>query len=444
VKRQIEKKTEPVNEMKTLGVSGLVQHSGYINEEFLPALKGTRAIKVFKEMRDNDPVIGAILFAIDMLLRGVEWTVKPASATPEDEDAALFIEECLKGLDTSLRQTISEVLTMLPFGWAYMEIVYKRRDDGRTAWSGFELRAQDSLLRWEFDEQGKLLGMVQQAPPLYRPTFLPIEKCLLFRPSQHKNNPEGRSVLRNAYRPWYFKKRIEEIEGIGVERDLAGLPVMRVPARIMRSDASAADQAVFTECKNIVRNVRRDEQEGIVLPSEKDESGTPLYDLQLLSTGGTRQFNTNEIAQRYDQRIAMTVLADFILLGHEKVGSFALSSDKTDIFATALGAWLDDIGETLDLAVARLLKLNGVEGKCRFEHGDIETPDLTKLGEFLVKLAGAGMPIFPDDDVENVLRGYAGLPKKVESSNDMPRGSKQPPASPKPAGPAPSQQTEGA
>ena len=58
---------------------------------------------------------------------------------------------------------------------------------------------------------------------------IPMSKALLFRTKSRKNNPEGRSILRNAYRSWYFKRRIQEIEGIGIERDLAGLPVMHGP-----------------------------------------------------------------------------------------------------------------------------------------------------------------------------------------------------------------------
>lgn len=56
--------------------------------------------------------------------------------------------------------------------------------------------------------------------------------------------------------------------------------------------------------ETIVRNIRRDETEGVVLPAG--------YKLELLSSGGTRQFDTNAIVNRYDTRIAMTVLADFI------------------------------------------------------------------------------------------------------------------------------------
>lgn len=35
-----------------------------------------------------------------------------------------------------------------------------------------------------------------------------------------EKDPEGKSILRNAYRSWYFKKRIQEIEGIGIEATL--------------------------------------------------------------------------------------------------------------------------------------------------------------------------------------------------------------------------------
>lgn len=61
---------------------------------------------------------------------------------------------------------------------------------------------------------------------------IPMSKAMLFRTESVKDNPEGRSILRNAYRSWYFKRRIQEIEAIGIERDLAGLPVIHAPERL--------------------------------------------------------------------------------------------------------------------------------------------------------------------------------------------------------------------
>jgi len=240
-----------------------------------------------------------------------------------------------------------------------------------------------------------------------------MEKALLFRTSVYKNNPQGKSLLRNAYSAWYFKKHIEIIEGIGVERDLAGLPIAWVPPELLSSQASEEDRAILESIKRIVTNVRRDEQEGIVFPLLYDENGHKLYDFTLLSTGGTRQFNTDQIIARYDQRIAMTVLADFILLGHEHVGSFSLASSKTHLFSVALGSWLNMIAAQFNrVAIPRLFKLNGYSLKKlpKLVHGDIEVPNLTELGDYITKLAGAGMDLFPDQKLEEYLRKVANLP----------------------------------
>ena len=168
--------------------------------------------------------------------------------------------------------------------------------------------------------------MTQMPPPDFGTFTIPIEKALLFRTKSRKNNPEGRSILRNAYRSWYFKRRIQEIEGIGIERDLAGLPVIHGPEDLDIWDDQNKDAVkARLGLEEMVRSIRRDEMEGVVLPAG--------YTLELLSSGGTRQFDTNAIINRYDTRIAMTVLADFIFLGHDKTGSWALSSDKTELFA---------------------------------------------------------------------------------------------------------------
>ena len=85
---------------------------------------------------------------------------------------------------------------------------------------------QGYICPWEYDDSDNLIGMTQQPPPDYGLFTIPMSKAMLFRTESVKDNPEGRSILRNAYRSWYFKRRIQEIEAIGIERDLAGLPVI--------------------------------------------------------------------------------------------------------------------------------------------------------------------------------------------------------------------------
>jgi len=367
------------SDYKNLGTSGLDRQGGRIYEEPLAALSGFRWRKVVREMSEQDAIIGAILFAVEMMLRQVEWTVEPFSdaetISPDDQERADFVDDCLYDMSNTWDDTLAEILTMLPWGFAPLEVTMKRRADRRIGWAGWGIRAQDTVDEWAWDDKDNLIGLWQLAPPAYARVFIPLDKCLLFRTTSRKDSPEGRSILRSAYRSWYMKKNIENIEGVGIERDLAGLPVAYVPPNILSSNATADETAMLSSIKDIVTNIRRDEQEGVVWPLAFDEHGNKLFDLALLSTGGTRAFDTDKIISRYDQRIAMTVLADFILLGHEKVGSFSLSSDKTNLFGTALAAWLDSIAETVNrFAIPKLMKLNGwpIDRLPRLAHGDLE------------------------------------------------------------------------
>lgn len=413
-----------------VGDSGLRRFSGTITEEFLAELKGARGQRTLVEMRDNHPVIGAVLFAITMLMRGVNWRVEPGSDSAADAKAADFVQSCLHDMSGSWNDTVQEILSFLAFGWSYHEIVMKMRvgpeetdgtkrsrfTDRKIGWRKFPLRAQETLLRWELDETGGVQAMTQQ-PPTGGIRTIPIERALLFRAGFVKGNPEGRSVLRNAAISYLMQKKLLEIEAIGIERDLAGLPVITAPKRIFESHASADDRTLLAALQDMVRSIRRDEGHGVVLPMEHKD-GTPLYDLKLLSTGGGRQIDTNAVIQRYDGRIAMTVLADFVLLGHQQVGTFSLSSDKSSMFAVAIGAFLDHIADVMNRhAIPRLLRMNGMPVKelPMLKHDDIEKPDVEALGRFVNAMVGSGV-IVPDMPLEATMRDLAGLPPADEKT----------------------------
>lgn len=413
-----------------IGLSGLKRSGGFVHEEFLPQLRGDRATRIFREMSDNDPVIGAVLFAIDKLIRNVKWYVDPAEGSDGDDERVTFLRECMDDMSHTWPDFISDVLSFLPYGWSFFEIVYKKRNgfkkdgdrskhaDGKIGWRKFGIRGQDTLLKWEFDENGGINGMTQVAAPTYVPTFIPIEKSLLFRTTINKNNPEGRSVLRNAYRPWYFKKRIEEIEAIGVERDLAGFPVLYMDPAVMDPNANDEVKMAYASYQEMIRNIRRDEQEGAILPSVFDKQNNRLISLELVSSGGSRSFDTGAIIDRYNRNIAMTVLADFIMLGHEATGSFALSADKTDLFAVALGAWLQAIAAVINgHAVPRLFRLNGmdVEDMPTIKHADIEEQPLAEVVAALAALGGLGMPVFPNAELQERMYERMNLPMPDES-----------------------------
>lgn len=408
------------SEFIELGSSGLRRSGGTITEEFLANLQGVKGFKVYREMRDNDPVIGAMLYAIDKVITRLEWHIEG-----EDERTTEFVQECLDDMSDSWDATLQNILSMLVYGWSFHEVVYKIRGgmtddpktnsrfkDHRIGWRKWPVRAQETLQEWMIDERGGIQGMVQIDPSgggLHR---IPIEKALLFRTTTNRNNPEGYSLLRNAYRPWFYKRRIEEIEAVGIERDLAGLPMAFVPPEYLMNTATPAQKAVLNSITEIVQNVKRNEQEGIVFPAAYDEQGNRVFDLTLLSASGARQFDTGAVIQRYDQRVAMSLLSDFLLLGSDRVGSFALGTAKIDLWTLAVDSIAKTIAEVVNqYAIPRLLKLNAMrtDRMPRLTYGQVSSVELTEVADYVSKLVGVGA-IMPDPNLEEHLRRLGDLP----------------------------------
>lgn len=418
------------NDSKEIGRVGQRRYGGIFYEEFLSELRGRKGAEVFTEMSNNDETIGAILFAIEMLVRQASWNVEPGGSTAKDREAAEFVKSCMDDMQQTWIDTISEILSFLTYGWSFHEIVYKRRmgrtkdnrtsskyDDGLIGWMKLPIRSQETLYQWEYDDQDNLIGMTQMPPPDFGLITIPMNKAMLFRTRSRKDNPEGRSILRTAYRSWYFKRRIQEIEGIGIERDLAGLPVITTPEGMDIWDKDDEDMnAIRAGLEAIVKNIRRDSTEGLVLPFG--------YTFELTSTGGSRQFDTNSIIARYDTKISQTVLADFIQLGHESVGSFALSSDKTNLFSMAICAFLDIICQTFNSqGIPALIDINGdhfagVTDYPRLTHGDIEDVDLATVATFIKDMTSIGV-IIPDESLEDYVRQLGKLPKRTTDTVPM-------------------------
>ncbi len=432
------------------GATGLRRFGGRVDEEWLPELRGDRGIRAIVEMRDNEPVVGAALASYETILRGVDWRVEPGGTSPADAEAADFLASIPDDMSMSWSDTIAEVLSMLPFGWAFQEIVWKRRegrtprpetpidetgdvesddpptsnfDDGRIGVRKLAIRAQETLDEWIFDRNGGIRGLRQDPSTMPAGTVvepIPIEKALLFRTTSRKNNPEGRSILRNTYRPWYFKRAIQETEAIGIERELAGFPIAGLPARLFRSP-NPADQLIIDEWERTVRDIRRDHLDGLVVPRDFDANGNELYKLELLSTGGRRQIDVSPVIERYNVEIAVSLLTDFLLLGHEQVGSFALASVKSDLFSIAANGINGSIADVLNRhLVPRLFTLNPfpIDNLPVLVPRTLEAIDLKELGEYITDLAGVGHPLFPNEALERRLLQVANFPEPSEDERD--------------------------
>lgn len=414
----IEKKTN--QSFAEYGINGFNFAGDFVQTDFVPQLNWPQAGAVYEEMSKNDPTIGAILYMSKQLVRKADWYVTPGGTTPADKEAAEFLQSCLDDMEGSWSEFIGDALTMMIYGWSLHEVVYKLRkgkssnrmlnskyDDGRIGWRKLPCRAQRTCYGWEIDQDnGDILALKQQAAPDYQMRIIPLNKAILFKVDNEYGSPFGKSLLRNAYRPWFFKKKIEEIEGVGIERDLAGLPVLIPPAEVNIWDSDDPDMIKLkTASENLVKTIRRDQSEGVVHPNG--------WELKLLSTGSRRQFDTNQILNRYDQRIAITLLADIVMLGADKVGSFALAEVKKSLLSAALETLLDSVADTINRQeVPRLLDLNGFNNLTslpKITSDEVETPGVEQLASLIQAMTKSGISV-NDPETEAFIRKVASMP----------------------------------
>jgi hypothetical protein len=420
-------------EVGATGLKGAEPYSGWVYEESIPQLRGLSGARFYKQMADSDPMCGAIVFALKMLMKKVTWRVDPKNSTPEAQLAQERVQAMLfEDMAHPFGQLIDEASSMLTYGYAPHEIIWKRcqganRDplkssqfkDGVWAPAALPVRSQDTVWRWIFDAKGKgnilgfeqLLVGVPNAP-------VPMAKALLFRTETNRNNPEGRSVLRNAYVPYLRKNVIEESEGRLAVRS-AGIVDLRIPAKFMDPGAGDAEKLLFTYYKNVAEKAAQDRQGSVVLPSDRDEHGNLLYDMKFLAADNRQLKDFSPIVERYDARIAVTVLADFLLLGMKAVGSWALADSKTSMFVLAVEGFLGVIAEQLNKVLLRKVwRLNGWDMQLipTLKPGTVQKADLAVLGPFLQQLSAAGAPLFPSKDnaLEQWLLEQAGAPNLAE------------------------------
>jgi hypothetical protein len=413
-----------------LGVSGKNTYTGDIRaDEFLQELRGKRAIQKYREMRDNNAIVGSIMYAVEQTLRDVKIEVKPADDSAVAKQEADFLQSVLDDMDHSLDDHISEALSYLTYGFSWFEVVYKRREgdfrspkknskfeDGRIGIKKIAIRAPWTVESFEVDQQtGEILGMYQEATWGKRNFMIPTEKSVYYRTTSLNNDPSGRSVLRNAYVSYTYLNKIQAYEATAIERELHGVPVGRMPAEYMSSDASVDQVALRGQFERILRDLKNNEQGYALLPSDLyvDADGKPtnqrLMDIELITANGSRSIDIDPVVKRYQHDIARSLMAEFLMLGSGS-GSYALSKTKTDLFLRSLESYINTIVDVLNKQlVERLWQLNGLSWDTmpKLVAGDVAPHDLREIASFLRNINGAGIELQDQTEVVTDLMSIA-------------------------------------
>ena len=205
------------NEIPTLrlgesGYSGLTVLGGQVFEDCQWELRWPQAGETFKKMA-KDGAIAPALELVEMMIARVPWDVGIPEGYEQDlKEKARFLKQNMDDMDHSWNEFIKEVVSFNRYGFAVHEKVYRKRsksngskyDDGLIGIKKLPIRSQDSIVGWEWTNQGRDLSGVWQA--VVKPTGveqstyfgqdsvygdkvqIPRKKFLLFRNALH-NQP---------------------------------------------------------------------------------------------------------------------------------------------------------------------------------------------------------------------------------------------------------------
>lgn len=417
--------------MSEQGIVGLREIQGVTYEEMKRELNFPHSMTTYKQMSYHS-TIAAARTLFEVMISKVDWkVVTPENATEEEKRQAKIIFESMHDMEHSWRDFVSEVTSMIIYGFAPHEKVYRRRlkssgskyNDGIIAWKKLPIRSQDSVERFIFSDDGRdVIGLEQTTRNItggslrynkIKPKIeIPKSKFMLFRTGKQRGNPFGVSVLRDCYFAWKYLTQIEETEAVGVQRDLAGLPVIYLPPQFMTEDSTDSQKAIYEHYKRMIRNIQQNQQSGIILPQMFDsESKQPMFKMELLTAEGGKQFDTTKIKEYYKNLILTAMFADILIMGQSQVGSYALGSLKQSMTGIAVQAALDEIKSVINNDLVRqTYELNGwdVSRACTIDYDNLDSIDLEAMSKAIQRYASTGM-IERDRAVMNCLRKSIGV-----------------------------------
>lgn len=396
-----------------IGDTGVQFFNGVITgEEYNRNLTGRRGLLIWDEMRRSDATVSAALRAVKLPIKSTKFFAVPGSDEVSDVQISDFVHwnlfERLKW-----KQILGEILTHLEFGFSVHEMVFGiEMVEGieRVVLTKLAFRKQTSLDAWE---AGKDVPGIKFRKADGTIVPIPLEKIVVFTNEQEGDNFEGRSILRSAYKHWFYVDKYYQIDAVGHERHSLGVVKIKYPTSATDAQRNAA--------KSAARNLRASEEAYIEEPQG--------WDINFMDMQGNSLKDIQPSIDRHDRQITKNVLAQFLEIGASgSSGTRSTSQDHRELFNQSVQAVLDYVKDTMGYVVKTLVDLNfNVDVYPKIGSGEIDQKNITSLADALTKFDQAGM-ITPSDEDEAHVRNLLGFP---EMSADGPREPKKPKEEPK-------------
>jgi hypothetical protein len=383
-----------------IGSSSPSPWTSYLRAEYNPDLVGQLGLKKYNEMRKSDGSVKGTLRGVKTPVLAARFFVKPGKKFGDkkprkvDKKAADWVWYNLQELmpATPWHQTLIEALCMLDFGYYMMEQVWDNKVVAgklHTVLTKLAPRHPMDVIQWNYDNHGGPNSVSMATPNIMDPEVtIEIAKLVVFTHDKEAGDMMGVSVLRSAYKHWYYKSMLEKIDAIQKERHSVGIPIIKLPAGFSDDDKTAAQE--------LGRNLRTNERAHVVLP--------PGWDILMLKLEG-RPVDVLKSIEYHDHMIMMNVLGEFFK-------SSAKEADQA-MFLKATRFIADIVCETFNsYCIPQMVDYNfkgaAYPKLCARRIG--ENNDWRDLSFAVRNFVGANV-IVPDDTMEEVMREELDMPE---------------------------------
>lgn len=363
--------------------------------EHVPELRERRGLRTFYDMSRSDGAVRSALRQIKTPIQGAEWYVEPASDSKIDENIAKFIEKNLfEELDTTWERFVEDCLRCIDYGFFAFEKVYKfDYEDGKIKFARFAPLHPLDIQSWDYNVYGEIQGLTMEPINGHDftkdPVKISFDKLLMMVFEMEGGDLRGTSILRTAFKHWYYKDTLYKIDAIQKERHGIGVPVIVMPLGFTSEDKVLAN--------DLGRNLRTNERAYITIPNNWEVyfaklEGQPVDPIPSI--------------EHHDKKIYEAVLASFM-------GSDELSTEALDTFYKSTRYIARTVAATInrwairDLVDMNFMRKGGYPKLCVRRMGEWED---TRTQTFALRnLVGAKI-ITPDDPMEIAIRKQLSLP----------------------------------
>lgn len=424
---------------KPYGVSGAIAYIGGYDtdhEESNAKLSGEEKYRTYINILANVTVVAASVRYFLNLTAKSEWSFTPSETDTDEKYAKLATEILLQDPVTSWHRIIRRMALYRFYGFSLQEFNVRRRDDGVITVADISNRPQSTIKEWIYDAMRQNITAVRQQSPIAGDDFIiPRNKLMYIVDDTISDSPAGLGLLRHIVPATEALKKFEQLEGMGFETDLRGIPIGRAPLtrlhQMVKSGEITEGQRKLIEgpLREFLQNRVRTPNLGLLLDSHPyhsmDEANRPStqkqWDLSLLQTTTTSLEALARAIQRLNREIARVLGTEQLMLGEDIAGSFALSSDKTQSFTLLVEGALKEMREVVRRDVlGPIWNLNGfpMDMMPIPKTESVTFRDIKEVAEAFKNLALSGVKLSPDDPAVQEFRDLLGMSRTPQEIID--------------------------